>query len=188
MAWTHEQILAEAPALLRYARSRVGDEATAEDLVQDALVAAVLQPPDGPEVPLRAWLFATLRHKVWDHYRWKRRHPADAAPVDHASHEGEGGPYGFDEHGSWQSDPNRGLSPLDSADPAERRQLRSDLQRCLDGLPQRLHDVFVLRELDDATADHVAEALGLARESVAVFLYRARQQLRTCLQHHWGAP
>ncbi len=163
----------------------MADEATAEDLLQEVLVAAVVQPPTGVDAPLRPWLFATMRHKIYDHYRWKRRHPADAQPQAPTEHEHDG--QVFDADGLWRSNPNQGLGRLGHADAVERRQLRQDLQRCLDHLPERVRDVFVLRELDELEPDEVAELLGLARQSVAVFLYRARQHLRTCLQQHWGA-
>ena len=45
--------------------------------------------------------------------------------------------------------------------------------------------MFVLRELDEVDPDAACEAAGIARESLAVFLYRARQALRTCLQKKW---
>src|SRR5262245_36225783 len=57
-------------ALYRYARSRVGNRELAEDLVQDAFLAA-LQARDRFEerAAVRTWLISILRHKILDHYR-----------------------------------------------------------------------------------------------------------------------
>jgi RNA polymerase sigma-70 factor, ECF subfamily len=57
-------------ALYRYARSRVGDRELAEDLVQDAFLAA-LESRDRFQgrATVRTWLLSILRHKIVDHYR-----------------------------------------------------------------------------------------------------------------------
>jgi RNA polymerase sigma-70 factor, ECF subfamily len=56
--------------MYRYARSRVGHRHLAEDLVQDALVAA-LQSRKRFEgrATIRTWLLSILRHKIVDHCR-----------------------------------------------------------------------------------------------------------------------
>jgi RNA polymerase sigma-70 factor (ECF subfamily) len=181
-----EDLLEHGNALLRYALVRVGDHAAAEDLVQETLVTAVgkLSEFAGGSA-LRTWLVGILRHKILDHYRWQERHPGDRPEHDDAP-DGEAEPW-FTPRGVWRVDPNVGLEVLD-LDPAralERSQLRAALQFCIDHLPKRLRRVFVLRELDELTPDAACEAAGVKRESFAVFLYRARQALRACLQKKW---
>lgn len=181
-----EALLAHGDALLRYALARVRDRATAEDLVQDVLVTAVGRPESfGEASALRTWLIGILRHKLLDHYRWRARNPG--VPEDAA---GDAEDPWFTEHGTWRTDPNVGLERLD-ADPSrqvERAQLREALQRCIAHLPRALHRVFVLRELEELEPDVVCEAAGISRQSLAVFLYRARLSLRTCLQRAWVEP
>ena len=65
-AWPDEH----GDVLYRYARSRVGNRELAEDLVQDALLAA-LQSRDRFQgrATVRTWLLSILRHKIVDHYR-----------------------------------------------------------------------------------------------------------------------
>ena len=183
---TTEALLEHGNALLRYALARVGDMATAEDLVQDTLVTAVgkLSEFAGGST-LRTWLVGILRHKILDHYRWKERHPADQ-PEREDDRDGEPEPW-FTAHGAWRMDPNVGLDVLDG-DPAravEQAQLRSALQFCIDHLPQSLHKVFVLRELEELEPEAACAAAGISRDSLAVFLYRARQALRACMQRKW---
>ena len=64
-------------------------------------------------------------------------------------------------------------------------QLRAALQFCIDHLPKSLHEVFVLRELEEVEPDAACAAVGISRDSLAVFLYRARQALRACMQKKW---
>jgi RNA polymerase sigma-70 factor (ECF subfamily) len=181
-----EQLLGHANALLGYALARVGDRATAEDLVQETLVTAVVKLSEfAGGSTLRTWLIGILRHKILDHHRYAARHPTDHPDPKEPSG-GDAEPW-FTPLGAWRVDPNAGLEALD-ADPAqalERAQLRAALKWCIDRLPGSLHRVFVLRELDEVDPDAACEAAGISRDSLAVFLYRARQALRTCLQKKW---
>ncbi len=184
----HEDLLSHGDVLLRYALARVGNHATAEDLVQDTLVTAVgkLSEFDGRS-SVRTWLIGILRHKILDHHRWRRRHPGDQ-PGWAEGAGGEEDPW-FTPLGAWREDPNAGLEVLD-ADPGralERSRLRAALVECIERLPAGLHRVFVLRELEDLEPAAVCEAAGIARSSLAIFLYRARQALRACLQRRWTA-
>jgi RNA polymerase sigma-70 factor (ECF subfamily) len=181
-----EQLLGHANALLGYALARVGDRATAEDLVQETLVTAVVKISEfAGGSTMRTWLIGILRHKILDHNRYTARHRAD-----HADQKGPSGgdmePW-FTPLGAWRVDPNVGLEALDT-DPEQalaRAQLRAALRWCIDRLPRSLHRVFVLRELEEAEPDAACEAAGISRDSLAVFLYRARQALRACLQKKW---
>jgi RNA polymerase sigma-70 factor (ECF subfamily) len=63
-------LLEHGDAMYRYARARVRHRDLAEDLVQEALLAA-LQSRDRFEgqASVRTWLLSILRHKILDHYR-----------------------------------------------------------------------------------------------------------------------
>lgn len=186
-SYAHEDLLAHGNALLRYALARVGDRSAAEDLVQDTLVAAVGKRSEfAGESTMRTWLTGILRHKILDHYRWRQRHPGDRPGSDESVDAGDPEPW-FTSLGDWRVDPNVGLEVLDT-DPAqalERSQLRAALKACIDHLPAGLHRVFVLREIEDLDPDATCEAAGISRDSLAVFLYRARQALRACMQRKW---
>ena len=75
-----------------------------------------------------------------------------------------------------------GSPDFDPARAAERSELRDALRHCVGRLPEGLHRAFVLRELEELEPDEVCKTAGLARDSLPVFLYRARQALRECLQ------
>lgn len=182
-----EELLAHGDALLRYALARIGDQQTAEDLVQETLVTAIGKIADfAGDSNTRTWLIGILRHKILDHYRWRQRHPGDREGGESEQDDAREDPW-FTSLGAWRADPNAGLEALDG-DPAralERSQLRAALQFCIDHLPRSLHRIFVLRELEELEPSAVCEAAGISRDSLAVFLYRARQTLRSCLQKKW---
>jgi RNA polymerase sigma-70 factor (ECF subfamily) len=182
-----EALFAHAGALLRYAAARVRDSHTAEDLVQETLVAAIGKVGEyGAQSSVRTWLLGILRHKLLDHYRWQQRHPGDQPEARLEDDAPTEDPW-FTEQGVWREDPNAGLEALD-LDPSravERSQLRLALKHCVDHLPVRLRRVFVLRELEELEPEAVCAAASISRDSLAVFLYRARQSLRTCLQKKW---
>lgn len=182
-----EDLMPHADAMYRYALARVNSPQQAEDLVQDSMLAAVRQWDHFENrSALRTWLIGILRHKIHDHYRWKKRHPADLPAAEYSGHDdderGE-----FSMMGHWRQDPNIGLERLD-ADPGEalqRSQLRAAIQRCIDDLPQRQQEIFVLRELHGLDPEDCCHQVGVARASLSVLLYRARQSLRACLQKSW---
>jgi RNA polymerase sigma-70 factor, ECF subfamily len=182
-----EDLMQHSDALYRYALSRLGDAHTAEDLVQDALLTAVSKTADFEgRSTLRTWLIGILKHKLLDHFRRKGRHPQDQP--DHGDR--TDGEDQFTSLGAWRSDPNHGLDWLD-ADPDRvlaRSELRAALRLCIDHLPRSLHDIFVMRELEALEPAEVCQTAGIAKNSLAVFLYRARQALRSCLQDQEVAP
>ncbi len=185
----YDEMLSHGNTLLRYALARVGDRATAEDLVQDTLVVAVKKADTfSGDAAMQTWLIGILRHKILDHFRWKKRHPGDPPSYDDERQQDDPDPW-FTPLGAWRADPNVGLEALDG-DPAkalERTQLRAALKLCIEHLPKKLHRVFVLRELEEMEPDETCEIAGIGPGSLAVFLYRARQALRTCLQKKWVA-
>mgnify|MGYP002780275596 CR=1 FL=1 len=180
----HEALLEHAQMLFRYALTRVGEREAAEDLVQETLVTAVAKLTDfAGQSSLRTWLTGILRHKILDHYRQKRKESQAPSPLE----EGRD-PQCFDRLGAWRIDPNLGLEVLDEEGPCvvERAQLRAALKRCIEALPPALQRAFVLREVQELEPEEVCEAAALSRESLHVFLYRARQNLRECMQRKWG--
>jgi RNA polymerase sigma-70 factor (TIGR02943 family) len=166
--------------MFRFALARVRDKAVAEDLVQEALLAAIQGIGSLTDAANeRSWLIGILRHKVLDHFRRCSRErivPADVEAVDGT----EGDP--FDADGRWKSAPGRWNSPESSL---EQEEFLRTLDLCMDSLPQNLRSAFALRELDGIACEDLAETLGTSRNNVWVLLSRARQRLRDCLERHW---
>jgi RNA polymerase sigma-70 factor (ECF subfamily) len=171
---------AHGDILFRYALARLGDATAAEDVVQEALVAA-LQAREGfrGESAERTWLIGILRHKLADHLRRRCRElPLSAdeegdAVVDHL----------FAADGHWRKPPLAW-----DADPAaleDRREFWEVFTRCRDALPARQAALFTLRTLEEADPEDLCQEFSVSATNLWVLLHRARTRLRACLEEHW---
>jgi RNA polymerase sigma factor (sigma-70 family) len=73
------QLDAHRGYLLRVARLQLRDEALAEDVVQDTLLAALSGKGFAGKSSLKTWLTGILKHKIVDAIRRKQRAPAAVA-------------------------------------------------------------------------------------------------------------
>ncbi len=191
--FTPEQLMQESDKLFAYAVTRVGDRHTAEDLVQDVVIAAWEKRSgfDGRSM-LGTWLIGIMKFKILDHYRAKKRNPTSMA-VEMIDDEDWGSdPFNqlFDGQGAWKIDPNYRMEAFTETpvDDAKRHDILRAVRACMEGLPERLRLLFSLRELDQLPVSDVATAAGVTAGSAAVLLTRARHQLRACLQRQHIAP
>jgi RNA polymerase sigma-70 factor (TIGR02943 family) len=173
--------------LFRYALIRVRNATVAEDMVQEALLAAFqARGRFSGESSERSWLTGILKHKILDHFRRLKREqtmsPADALPPELEDR--------FDDLGVWKHDP--ALGPQDWGEDAsallQRKEFMAVLKQCLGKLPSRIADAFVLREMEGVESGRIRELLGISPSNFWVLLHRARMQLRLCLEQNWLKP
>ena len=81
-----------------------------------------------------------------------------------------------------------GVPSAIEAEAAERRfaqvpkpELRIDIARAIQSLPEHYREIVVLRDLEELTIDEIAGRLGSTRETVKARLHRARALLREYL-------
>jgi RNA polymerase sigma-70 factor (ECF subfamily) len=174
------ELAALRPALLKFAQLQLRDAGAAEDVVSEVLLA-LLEKPDAFEgrSSLRTYATGILKFKLIDHLRRRAREvpiePLDEQSVDEAidalfaadGHYREPQP-------AWQQ-PERAL---------ESAQVQRQLQGCIEHLPERLGRVFMMREWLEKEVDEICSELGITANHCSVLLYRARMQLRGCLQRH----
>lgn len=170
-------------ALFRFALLRVQDETTAEDLVQETLLAAWTgrdQRSGGSSE--RTWLIGILKNKTVDHFRksW-REQPLGDDPAEDVPEE-PGIDEFFTPNGQWDLRPSTWGNPVRAL---EQQQFFEVLQRCMQRLSPRLAQLFVLRELHDMSNEEICKELGVSATNVWVMLYRARMGLRQCLESRW---
>ncbi|MBK1829451.1 sigma-70 family RNA polymerase sigma factor [Verrucomicrobiaceae bacterium R5-34] len=184
-----EDLMQHADRLYQFALSRVKDHHVAEDLVQDCLSAG-WQGIDrfNASSSLSTWLGGIMKFKIIDHFRRSERSPSDQC--QDACDERDTLDTLFDAHGSWRVDPNYGLKMLTAApdQAASQNELFDWISRCLKKLPERLHVLFTLREVDGLDVASAAAAAGVTTGSAGVLLTRSRQKLRACLQSHGITP
>jgi len=171
---------AHGDALFRFAISRVGDRATAEDLVQETLLAA-LKGTDGfrGDSEFRTWLVGVLRHKIIDHARRSGREgPLDSASGEDSLIDGWFGP-----NGRWVRPP--GKWDVDPARLVLQREFWIVAARCAQGVPGRAGEAFSLRVMCEMEPQDVCKVLEITPTNLWVLLHRARARMRACLEVNW---
>lgn len=174
------------PFLRRLALLQLGNDADADDAVQETLLAAATGMGNyAGSVPLRAWLVGILRHKIVDAIRVRSRFvmfdcEGDGEAIDQEAEVSRM----FDESGTWRPE---SLGHAEAPEAlADRNQLLGLVELCMQALPPESAKVFLMREyLGMATAE-IAECTHLSPGNLRVRLHRARMRLRECVVRGWG--
>jgi len=59
------------------------------------------------------------------------------------------------------------------------------LKSCLKDLPEKLSQVFSLREMDEFDTEEICKELDITPTNLWVMLHRARALLRKCIDRNW---
>lgn len=167
-------------ALYAYCLMRVREPSTAEDLVQDTLLAALkaVETFQGKSAE-RTWLIGILKHKILDHLRKSGREQ----PLDEGLEPGEDTASYFNETGHWQVKVSDWEHPERSM---EQEQFWATFNNCVSKLPERLRMLYALKELDGVETDELIKTLNISSQNnMWVMLSRARGHLRQCLESNW---
>ena len=176
-------------ALLRLARTFTRDASTAEELVQDAWVAA-LDGLDGFEgrSSIRTWLLHIVSNKARTRLaRDGRTIPLSTFAASIGGDDPAVDPGQFDERGAWKAPP--GLWTEENPERlAEGAQTRAALERAIAALPEAQRAVLTLRDVEGLEAEEICAILGITIGNQRVLLHRARARVRAALEAIAGAP
>lgn len=171
--------------LFGFAMLRVRDRAIAQDLVQETFLAALKAKESfAGRSTERAWLFGILRNKLVDHYRLQSRETpllelGASTPEEegffHTSGAGKDGWILKVAPKAWES-PDESLM---------NKEFHIVFQECVSGLPEKVAQVFLRREVDDVPSEEVCKEFDISPNNFWVMLHRARMALRRCLEVHW---
>lgn len=171
--------------LIRFATAKLRDAVDAEEVVQEALVAALEGVTSfAGHSSLRTWLTSILKFKIID---FQRRAVSDrahfaAAPADEDATDAEWMDRLFDDTGHWSPR----LADWANPDQAlEQRQFFEAFERCMDKLPKATARVFFKREVMGAETDEICKEEDITASNCWVMLHRARLALRECLDRNW---
>jgi RNA polymerase sigma-70 factor (ECF subfamily) len=172
------------PALLALALAQLGDKTAADDAVQETLLAAIEKGHTfRGRSSIKTWLIAILKHKVRDEIRRQSRRPVATvtlgadAELSTADFEAL-----FNEEGRWAEAKDAWNDP---ATAAEQAAFLNVLEACLTRLPARTSRAFLMREWLELTPGEICTELAVTPGNLRVLLWRARMQLRLCLELSW---
>lgn len=167
--------------LYSYALTRLRNSHASEEVVQETLLAGVknLKQFRGDSTE-KAWLMTILRRKIVDYARSRNRHDLRNAILQND----ERVEHFLNDLGTF--DPDLIPEDIDPRRLATDRELWALVRECLDLLPQRQADAFMLREFEGLSADEICETLDISRSNLWVLLHRARLRIAECLFLLWG--
>lgn len=167
--------------LLRFAKMQLRNDSMAEDVVSETFLA-ILEKPDNFEgrSTLRTYATGILKFKVIDVLR-RRGREVHIEPLDEQSMDDALDAL-FAKDGHWQEPPAAWQQPEKAL---EQRQFFEALQSCVDRLPPKLGRIFMMREWLEREVGDICTELDITSNNCGVMLYRARMQLRECLDGNW---
>lgn len=167
--------------LQRFVRLFLKDPATAEEVAQDAWLAALegLEAFEGRS-SFRTWLFRIAANRARSRaVRDGRTVPFSA--LDPAGEEDGVPPGRFREGGHWSEPPAdwRDESPERLAVLAE---TRGEIEAAIAALPEGQRAVIVLRDVEGMETGEICNLLGVTETNQRVLLHRARTRVRAALE------
>lgn len=167
-------------ALFSYALFRLENKPLAEELVQETFVAALSARDNFKgSSSEKTWFFSILKNKIYDHLRLKYKELQ--VPVDDL--EGWMEDDFFDAGGAWRTKPGRWEeNPQRSF---EEKEFLTVLKKCVDYLPSKQGQAFLMRELDELSSEEICKVLDLSSTNYWVLMHRARLSIRKCLENRW---
>ncbi|WP_336944231.1 RNA polymerase factor sigma-70 [Acinetobacter modestus] len=170
--------------MLKFTVLQLSSFQQAEDVVQEALVSAFqhLDSFSG-RAAFKTWVFAILKNKIIDLIRQKSRLVTMTELFDEQDNELSIDEL-FDASGHWHKyqAPKAWKSPEEMM---EQQDFWIVFDACLNHLPAKYAQVFMLREVVELSSHEICERLEITVSNFNVLMYRSRTRLRECLENKW---
>lgn len=178
-----QQLVALRDYLMRFARLQLRNEAWAEDVVSETLLAALAKPLafEGRS-QLKTWLVGILKHKIIDAIRLRKREITVSARDDDDSN---ADPL---EYIAFQTDGHFAERPADWGNPEQEirsKQFFQVLEACTEKLPPVQARLFMMREWLEMSSEDICKEVQITSTNLYVQLHRARLRLRACMELNW---
>ena len=170
--------------MLKFAILQLSSFQLAEDAVQEALTSAYQHIGSFTgRAAFKTWVFAILKNKIVDLIRQKSRLVCMSELFKDAESELSIDEL-FDASGHWHKyeAPQAWQSPEEIM---EQQDFWIIFDVCLNHLPAKYAQVFMLREMIELSSDEICEKLGITVTNLNVLMYRSRTRLRECLENKW---
>ncbi len=161
---------------------RVRDRQIAEDLVQEALLAAwkgygKFQGRSSE----KTWLTTILHNKIVDFVRKASRENLVFTEDELVAEK----PGEFDDEGRVTVDHRIGAWAMRPDQLAHSGEFWEVLMSCIGKLPPDIGEVFKLREIDGLSTEEICKQKRIQKNNYWVIMHRARKGLRECLTRNW---
>jgi RNA polymerase sigma-70 factor, ECF subfamily len=170
--------------MIKFAFLQLSSLAQAEDVVQEALTSA-FQHLDSfkGRAAFKTWVFSILKNKIIDVLRQKSRLVAMSELFKDEESELSVDEL-FDASGHWHKyeAPQAWQSPEEMI---EQSDFWIIFEACLDHLPAKYAQVFMMREVIELSSNEICSKLELSISNFNVLMYRSRTRLRECLENKW---
>ncbi|OGA06911.1 MAG: hypothetical protein A2W68_01250 [Betaproteobacteria bacterium RIFCSPLOWO2_02_64_14] len=169
--------------LMRYALLQLRDQTSAEDVVQETLLAAV----EGGDrfsgkSTVKTWLTGILKHKIIDQVRRQSREQPLLQGEDDERSEADVIDGLFKADGHWQNFPANWGDPGNAL---ENKRFWETFETCARLMPVKTARVFMMREVMELSTEEICKELDITATNCWVMLHRARLSLRECLETKW---
>lgn len=148
----------------------LGNDSEAEDIAQQVFVRVWKSAPRyEPSAKFTTWLMTIARNLVFNESR--RRTRSRLVPLESDEHDG----------------PQNQYADLSANSPKEELlegELRTAVDGAIAGLPEQQRMAIVLRRFENMPYEDIAKVLRTSVPAVKSILFRARNQLRDCLQKY----
>lgn len=166
--------------MLRFATLQLRDKHLAEDVVHEAIAAALKSTGFNRRASLKTWVFAILRNKIIDVIRERSRHPVEVLLEEDLGDLDEA----FDDHDHWRDE----RIPSNWGHPETvlaNDQFWVIFEACLNHLPENTARVFMMREHIGLEIREICQELAISESNCWVIMSRARMRLRQCLEENF---
>ena len=168
-------------SLFKYALFRLRDADLAEEKIQETFLAALQSRHrfQGRSTE-KVWLISILKRKICDHFREvnRDRHFNMVLHMERAAH---------DVLDNKRGKPMRHTGRLlDPSMDLEQREFLRNVQHALSELPERLAQVFILRDVIELSSDEICDLMNISVCNLYVMIHRARRRLRRILELEWA--
>lgn len=168
-----------ADYLYNYTVTRVDNHEKAKDIVQETFFSALKAAKNFKgEASERTWLIPILKRKIIDYYRKINSRKGKAEVRVNFYEDG-------DKKGSWLEEqiPQQWDKGIEKQ--IENDELRIVLDACINKLPEKYRNVFILKNVEHFQTEEICNELGITASNLWVIIHRARHQLRKCLEDNW---
>ncbi len=149
-----------ADNIYRFALKHLKNEMASKDVVQETFMKVWIKHVEVDAEKVKSYLFTTAYHAIIDYVN-KEKRSGDFELVD------------------------KNLTSDSSADSNYYQQeLKEILDTALDRLPEIQKSVILLRDYEGYSYEEIAEITALSESQVKVYIFRARQSLKTHLKNH----